>query len=244
MNPSRVIVLAPLLCFAIFIDAFTFLISLALSVVTAVPGTAAGCAVGQYYAGWLGCLVFGGIGSLLNVAAVATEPIGIVLGVAITICINFTLGSMLILFLRLAHMFDGKAAVGAMLGEGIPGISMLPLWSGLIIYCAYRQAKQEMLGQALGNTGSILGVSAIRAVNPAVGAALVAGQRMGASQAVLAAGGPSVEEDEREVARNIRNQELATAKTNLKASVDRLKAGMGSDITPKAQPSYGQKIPA
>ncbi|TSC68480.1 MAG: hypothetical protein G01um101456_635 [Parcubacteria group bacterium Gr01-1014_56] len=134
----------PLLLFALCIDGFQFLISLALSVVALIPGTTGGCAVGAYFAGEIGCAVLGVLGSfpvINGVLATVTEPIGIALGFAISICISFTLGSMLVLFLQMFGMLDKKAAVLVYMGEVLPGFSMLPAWTALVVYSAIKKNK-------------------------------------------------------------------------------------------------------
>jgi hypothetical protein len=235
----------PLVCFALMIDGFTFLIGLALSVVAAAPGTVAGCAVGAQVAGKAGCIALGLLGSIpwVNGAlAVVTEPIGIMLGVAIGLCINFTLGSMLILFLVLFGMFDGKTVIGALIGEAIPGINMLPLWTGMTIRCAMKTAQRENPASLIGVASALSGgLSLSTAAKLAPAVAEAAGQRQRGDAALAPA--PFVEKEEQDAAR-ARQEAASEAKVNLKASVDRLKAGISGDITPKQLPRYGAEFSA
>jgi hypothetical protein len=142
----------PLLLLAIAIDGFQFLISISLSVVAAFPGTIAGCAAGAYVAGEAGCAVLGLIGSIPVVnglLAVVTEPIGIAAGFAISICISFTLGSILVLFLQITGVLDKKAALMAYMGETVPGLNILPAWTALVIRCAMQDAKNQLTNTVL-----------------------------------------------------------------------------------------------
>jgi hypothetical protein len=247
MNTLKVV---PLACFALMIDGFTFFVGLALSIIAAAPGTIAGCAAGSQVAGKFGCLAVGALGSLLDLSGVlqvVTEPVGIMLGVAIGICINLTLGSMLILFLVLFGMFDGKTVVSCLMGEAIPGINMLPLWTGMTIRCAMKAAQKEnptgilALAATLGGGLSLSNVSAIGSAiggGRAVGQAVAQGQRMGAIARV------APEEDDAESLEQARENSLSEAKINLKGSIDRLKSGMNGDITPKTPPRYGAEFSA
>lgn len=240
----KVLVVALLTFFALVIDGFTFLVSLALSVVAAAPGTFGGCAVGAAVAGKAGCAVLGLLGSfpIINGAlATFTEPVGIVLGITITICINCTLGSILILFLIFARIFDGKTVVGCLIGEALPGVSMLPLWTGMVIRCSMKAAKKGEFGAVLGvaaTLGGGLSLSNISKVNPSIGAAAQQGQRIGAIAQV------NPDEYGSEELDTAREESFSEAKVNLKASVDRFKSNINNDITPKVSPPYGKEIPA
>ncbi len=156
--------LTPLLLLALAIDGFQFFVSLALSVIAALPGTtlgaAGGAAAGSYICqGWgsviiSGCAATGGLvlgvfGTWFDGAAVITEPIGIAVGFAISICISFTLGSILVLFLQLIGVLDKKAALMAYMGETLPGFSMLPAWTALVIRCGMKEVRGEIMGTVL-----------------------------------------------------------------------------------------------
>jgi hypothetical protein len=118
-------------------------------------------------------LVLGFFGSWGNGAAVITEPIGIAVGFAISICISFTLGSVLVLFLQLIGVLDKKAALMAYIGEALPGFSMLPAWTALVIRCAMKDVKNELMGTVL-NTAIGIG-GALVLPNTKVGNATQAG---------------------------------------------------------------------
>ncbi len=172
----------PFLLFAICIDGFQFLISLALSVVATLPGTTGGCAVGAYFAGEVGCAVLGVLGSfpVINGAlAMVTEPIGMALGFAISVCISFTLGTMLILFLQLFGLLDKKAAVLTYMGEVLPGFSVLPAWTALVLRCLYTNNKGVLTA---GLVSSVLTVgSTLVLPNNKVGNAVRQGTLVGSS---------------------------------------------------------------
>ena len=155
---------------ALCIDGFQFLISITISTVATFPGTTLGAAGGaaggaylcQDFGSWIisGCSAVGGLilgilGTPLNAAAPLTVPIGIALGFAISICISFTFGSMLVLFLQLFGMLDKKAALMTYMGEVLPGVSAFPIWTGLILRCAYTQAKHELVGGVVSSVATI-----------------------------------------------------------------------------------------
>ncbi len=192
--------ITPLLMLALAIDGFQFFVSIGLSAISAIPGTVGGCAVGAYYAGKVGCFVVGIIGSIpiVNGAlATVTIPLGIVIGFAISICISFTLGSILVLFLELAGVLDRKAALMAYLGEVIPGLSALPAWTGLVIRCATRELKGEVLGGALKSVAGMAG--ALVLPNTPVGNAM--GQRTLNDKGTIARAQPRYENAEQNVTR-------------------------------------------
>ncbi len=152
--------ITPFLLIALCIDGFQFFISLALSAVALFPGTVGGCAIGAEVAGEVGCAALGLVGSIPivnGVLATVTEPIGIVLGFAISICISFVFGSMLVLFLKVFGLLDHKAALMTYMGEVLPGFSALPVWTALVLRCAYVKAKEELVGGIVSSVGVIAG---------------------------------------------------------------------------------------
>lgn len=171
----------PFLLIALVIDGFQFLISLALSVIAAFPGTVGGCAVGGYFLGKMGCYVLGLVGTfpIINGAlATVTEPVGIVLGFVISICISFTVGSILVLFLYMAGVLDKKAAALAYMGEVLPGLNMLPAWTALVVRCAMNEARNKVVGTTILNTMIGFG-GALVLPNTKVGDAMRAGTLLG-----------------------------------------------------------------
>jgi hypothetical protein len=150
--------LAPLFMFALALDGFQFFISTALSVlvIPSVAGGAVGAGLGAYICNALGasseiiagCSAAGGtvvglLGTFFEEFGLVTVPIGIGLGFAISVCISLTLGSMLILFLKLAGVLDGKAALVAYMGEALPGLSILPAWTALVVRCALKGVESK-----------------------------------------------------------------------------------------------------
>ena len=170
----------PFLLVAICIDGFQFLISLALSVVAVLPGTVLGCATGAYFAGEVGCAIVGALGSLPFINGPLTQasgPIGTVLGIVISICISFTLGSILILFLQLFGILDKKAALMAYMGEVLPGLNILPAWTALVVRCGINEMKKEASDGVLNTVVSI--GSKLVLPNTPIGTAIQAGTLIG-----------------------------------------------------------------
>lgn len=155
---------AALIAFALFIDGMQAALSAALAVVAALPGTiaggAAGCIVGNYVLGNLGCAILGAVGgflgSLLDAAAVITEPVGIIMGFVVTICISATFGAALIGLLIFSGMFklgNMKYVYGASIAELLPGLSILPSWTAMTVLCVLQKSKEE--GGVLGAAASV-----------------------------------------------------------------------------------------
>ncbi len=156
-----------LIILALFIDGIQAGLSAAVFILTAFPGTiggaAAGCAAGAAVAGDIGCS-FGGfllglLGSipLINGAlAVATMPVGVILGFAISICVSMTFGAGLVMLLILTGMFYPKYLSGG-ITELIPGVNCMPFWTALTLASVIRKygdekkkllLPQSLLGQA------------------------------------------------------------------------------------------------
>lgn len=235
--------IAPLLFLALAIDGFQFLVSLALSVVAAAPGTALGAAGGAAAGAYLcqgfgsviiaGCSATGGIvlglfGTWFDGAAVITEPIGIALGFAVSICISFTLGSVLVLFLQVLGVLDKKAATAAYIGEVLPGLSALPAWTALVVRCAMKEAKKEVLGGVLGGVAGIGGVLTLP--NTAVENAARAGTRTPARN--------DREDINQSTDQNERSPETSTQKIPMQDM--RLRSARPADNNPQPQPSYAK----
>jgi hypothetical protein len=223
MNLVKVI---PVLLFALFIDAIQFFVSLSLSVVAAFPGTLGGCAVGSYYAGKIGCFVLGAIGTIpvVNGAlATVTEPLGIVLGFAVSACISFMLGSMLVLFLLFLGILNKRAVLMTYVGEALPGFGILPAWTGLVVYSVYKDSKEKALGTGVGGLlsfGSMLGAQLNPLSTPA-GNAVRQGSSYGQAQAVqdTASFVDDIEPEETAELEHVQRQTMTDVKINLKSSV-------------------------
>lgn len=166
---KKMTLLAPLLLFALVIDGLQFLVTLALAAI-AIPtvaggltGAAAGAYMCQNLGSWViaGCSAAGGtvlavLGTFFDGAAVVTEPIGVAMGFAISICISFTLGTILVLFLFFTGTLNKKAAAMAYIGETLPFFSsMLPAWTTLVIRCGMSTVKKEAFKTLLNTTGAL-----------------------------------------------------------------------------------------
>ena len=168
---------AALIMVALFIDGLQAAISAALAIVAAFPGTvggaAAGCAAGASVAGSLGCalggFIVGILGSALDVAAPFTEPIGIMLGFAISVCLSFTLGAGLIMLLILAGMYYPKFMLGGGVAELIPGFDIIPGWTAMTILCVLKKSKEQ--GGVIGTVASMATAAASPSVSNIAGAA-------------------------------------------------------------------------
>lgn len=83
------------------------------------------------------------IGTIVGAVA---EPIGIVLGFVISICISLTFGSLLVWLLVLCKMFYPSRVMAAYTGEVLPGFSMLPAWTALVISSLLKKTAEEKSG--------------------------------------------------------------------------------------------------
>jgi hypothetical protein len=153
MNVLKVM---PLLCLALVIDALQFLVGLSLTILGAMPGTAAGCVAGSAAAGGVGCALGGFLGSILNIAAPITVPLGVGLAFAISMCLSLTLGTILVMFLQYAGMLRKVGAIGAYIGETLPGFGALPVWTGFTIYCAWKSTRQKAAQTAVSTAASVV----------------------------------------------------------------------------------------
>jgi hypothetical protein len=182
----------PLIVLALLIDLLQFLISLALTVMAAFPAVFAGCAAGSAVAGEAGCAVGSFLGGFLTLVpglnvifTAAAEPFGIAVGFAISICISFTLGSILVLFTYMFGILNRKAVVMACIGETLPGFSILPTWTAMVVGCIYMAYKQAAKSKLLGVATSVAGN--LQLPDNSIGEAVEAGNQALLSQ-VLAQG--------------------------------------------------------
>jgi hypothetical protein len=81
----------------------------------------------------------GGLGLITGVGA----PIGFVLGFVVNMCISLTFGIGLIALLGTEGMFYPYVIAAALFGEVIPIFDNLPLWTGLVLMCAFKKLKEE-----------------------------------------------------------------------------------------------------
>jgi hypothetical protein len=147
---------AALIVFALFIDGAQAALSAGLFVISAFPGTfgggALGCAGGAAVAGDIGCAiggfllgVFGSIPLINGALAVVTVPVGVMLGFAVSICLAVTLGAGLITLLIFNGMFYPKYLLPGGISEFIPGVSLIPAWTAIVIFSALQKNKDEKL---------------------------------------------------------------------------------------------------
>ncbi len=59
--------------------------------------------------------------------------VGLIIGLALTFCINITMGSGLILLLVMNGMYHPKWGPAGFVGGSIPGLDFLPFWLGVVI---------------------------------------------------------------------------------------------------------------
>lgn len=112
-----------LIIFALFIDGLTAMLLLTLFGVTATASLVPGV------------VVFAG-------------PIGLIMGVVLSFAINITMGSALILALRVNGALYPKIAVSAFLGELVPGLNALPCWTAMTAVALWRKHKEEKVAEA------------------------------------------------------------------------------------------------
>ncbi len=158
---------AALIMLALFIDGIQAAVSASLALIAAFPGTvggaAAGCAAASATLGsWacgIGGLIFGLLGTTLDAAAVVTEPVGLMLGFAISICLSVTLGAGLIMLLILCNMFYPKYLLPGGVAELMPGFDLIPGWTAMTIMCVLQKVKDEKRGGTVGAVAAVVTTS-------------------------------------------------------------------------------------
>ncbi len=151
---------------ALFIDGVQAAVSATLILIAAFPGTiggaAAGCAAGNAVAGGVGCEIGGFLLGLLGSIpiingglALIAEPIGLVLGFAISICLSATLGFGLIMLLVFNGMFYPKYVYSGGIAELIPGFDLIPGWTAMTILSVIKKNKEEKQEKSGGGKGLI-----------------------------------------------------------------------------------------
>ncbi len=78
--------------------------------------------------------------------------IGLIIGLALTFCINITMGSGLVLLLALNGMYHPKWGPAGLIGGLIPGLDFLPFWLGIVIAGIAQDMSKEkgLIGAAAG----------------------------------------------------------------------------------------------
>jgi hypothetical protein len=144
---------ASLIVFALFIDGIQAALTASFVVIGAFPGTIgggiAGCLAGNFVAGQIGCTILGFVGglfgTLLDAAAIVTEPIGLVLSFVVSFCIAVTFGALLIGLLIFFRMFNWKYVGAGGIIELMPGFSILPSWTAMTVACVLQKNKDDKL---------------------------------------------------------------------------------------------------
>jgi hypothetical protein len=157
---------AAFIMLALFIDGIQAAVSASLALIAAFPGTvggaAAGCAVGNGFFGSWGCtiggFIFGLLGTSLDVLAPVTEPIGLAIGFAVSICLSMTFGAGLIMLLLLNGMYYPKFLLPGGIAELIPGFDLIPSWTAMTILCVLQKSKEE--SGLLGGVASVAAAAA------------------------------------------------------------------------------------
>jgi len=158
-----------LLLFALTIDALQVVMAWvflgfgsALQAITPVGGFIAGAAAGAAACWSSSGTVIQGIvnaaactapGAVFGAAISASgAPLGIGIGMAVDMCIGITMGSGLILALIMCGMFHPKYIWGGSIIKIIPGINVIPGWTGTVILSIIETNKQKggLLGAAAG----------------------------------------------------------------------------------------------
>ncbi|MCX6819921.1 MAG: hypothetical protein NT019_01370 [Candidatus Adlerbacteria bacterium] len=142
---------AALIAFALLIDGAQAFMAFAFFLFGAFPGTfaggAAGCALGAAIADRVGCFIGGAAGALVatpaDALAVYTIPIGVGLGIAVNLCIDVTLGLLLVALLRLCGMFYGRYAGFGAIMELVPGLNNAPGWTLMTVMSVVRKKAEQ-----------------------------------------------------------------------------------------------------
>lgn len=176
-----------LLVFAVLIDLMQAGISagfLLLGTMLGTTGGAVGGAIfGQNVCSWAGetvaswCMGVGAaaggfFGSAANVPLAAVGvPLGIGLGFAASVCISFTFGLLLIIFLWRSGMFYPSYVLTVFVGEAIPGIDIVPGWTLLVIRSIMTKSAKEKKG-----VGGMVAGAALTVIAPGAGTATLLGR--------------------------------------------------------------------
>ena len=80
--------------------------------------------------------------SLIPGAVFVAQPVGLVLGAVISLCLSITMGGALMVALALNGMFFWNKVIPAF-AELIPGISNGPVWTFVVIRCMWQHAREN-----------------------------------------------------------------------------------------------------
>jgi hypothetical protein len=107
-----------------------------------------------------------GLADGLELAFAAISGIGIVIGLAVSFCINITMGSGLVLLLANNKMFHPKYGPFGIVVSAIPGLNSLPVWIALVGAGIVQKMGEEETGLT-GMLARIAGAaSSLSASNP------------------------------------------------------------------------------
>jgi len=98
-----------------------------------------------------------------------TEPLGIALGLAISCCINITMGAGLLALLAHEGMWGPsywKYLFPGFVVETIPGLNSLPFWVAVVVLCIIEKTKEEP-DTVLGQVARVASAAAAVSTNPA-----------------------------------------------------------------------------
>jgi len=85
-------------------------------------------------------------------------PLGIAVGMVVSICISLSFGVLLILTLFYFKMFYPARVFGGMFFEIIPGLSAIPGWTAMTLLCVLKKMQEDgtLQGSAAGKLASML----------------------------------------------------------------------------------------
>lgn len=164
-----------------------FVIGLGLQALTPIGGGVAGAGAGAYFC-WdstLGvwtaalasakCAVAGG--ALGAASSAFGVPFGTALGFGLEIVVSITMGGALILALVFNGMYYKTRIFGNVLIEMMPGVSIIPAWTFMVILCILRERAEEgkLEGKASSNLAKM--VAPGTALGTAVGGLKMAQQQ-------------------------------------------------------------------
>jgi len=146
-----------LVTFAGVIDLMDMVLEWAMTAFGAtVGGAAAGCAAGAAVAGKVGCTVGSVLGGIIGVLAQGTgsgEAIGFMLGYILDVCMTFSFGVMLVVFLVLSGNIKWGQTGLVFIGKLIPVLGLFPGWAVYAWRCT--GSSPIVARKALGNSSAI-----------------------------------------------------------------------------------------
>jgi hypothetical protein len=120
----------------------------------------------QYVFLILFALFITGLSDGLEAALAALGPIGIVLGITVSWCINVTMGAGLIFLLIYNGMFYPQYLYPGIAAGAVPGLDSLPFWVLVVVLCIIKKTGEEAPG-VVGQVARVAGAAALVSSNPA-----------------------------------------------------------------------------